>query len=159
MPDRLPLRRYEPGDFEQVNALHVRALVEVGAYLGEGPWDDDLRRIEEVYLRDSGEFLVGYDPLDHTRLVAMGALRKTTATRAEIKRMRVHADYRGRGYGWQILVALEERALALGYATLHLDTSTVQVAARRLYEGAGYHEVRRGTIRGLEIIYYEKHLR
>ncbi len=159
MPDLLPLRRYDPGDFEQVYALHVLPLVQVGAYLGEGPWDDDLRRIEEVYLRDGGEFLVGYDPLDPTRLIAMGALRKTSATRAEIKRMRVHPDYQGRGYGRQILSALEERACALGYATLHLDTSTVQVAARRLYEGAGFAEVQRGTIRGLEIIYYEKQLR
>jgi GNAT superfamily N-acetyltransferase len=159
MSQPIVLRRYEPRDLEQVNALHVRALVEVGAYLGEGPWDDDLRQIEDAYLRDDGEFLVGDDPLDPTRLVAMGALRKTTATRAEIKRMRVHADYQGRGYGREILSALEGRALALGYATLHLDTSTVQVAARRLYESAGYREVRRGVIRGLEIIYYEKHLR
>jgi ribosomal protein S18 acetylase RimI-like enzyme len=159
MSQPIVLRRYEPRDFEQANALHVRALVAVGAYLGEGLWDDDLRRIEEIYLRDRGEFLVGDDPLDPTRIVAMGALRKTTATRAEVKRMRVHADYQGRGYGRQILAALEARANELGYTTLHLDTSTVQAAARRLYEGAGYREVRRGVIRGLEIIYYEKHLR
>jgi ribosomal protein S18 acetylase RimI-like enzyme len=158
MSDVLPLRRYEPGDFDQVYALHVEPMVLVGAYLGEGPWDDDMRNIEEVYLQGHGEFLVGYDPLDPARLVAMGALRRTTATGAEIKRMRVHPDYQGRGYGRRVLAALEARALALGYTTLHLDTSTAQVVARRLYERAGFQEVGRGTIRSLPIIYYEKRL-
>jgi ribosomal protein S18 acetylase RimI-like enzyme len=155
----LPLRRYEPRDFDQVYALHVRALREVGAYLGEGPWDDDLRHIEEVYLSGRGEFLVGHDPRDDTRLVAMGALRPTDETRAEIKRMRIHRDHQGRGYGRQVLTQLEARALALGYTTLHLDTATVQTVARRLYESAGFIEVRRGTIRDLPVIYYEKRLR
>lgn len=159
MSQTLLLRRYEPRDFAQVYELHVRALVEVGAYLGAGPWDDDLRQIEAVYLRGRGEFLVGFDPLDPERVVAMGALRPTAETRAEIKRMRVERDYQGRGYGRQILTELEARALALGYTTLHLDTGVVQTAARHLYESAGYREVRRGTIRGLEVIYYEKRLR
>ncbi len=158
MPEPLRLRRYEPADFDQVYALHVLALAQVGAYLGKGPWDDDLRRIDEVYLRDRGEFLVGDDPHDPARLVAMGALRRTSETRAEIKRMRVRLDYQGRGYGRQMLSALEARARALGYTTLHLDTSTAQEAAHRLYERAGYQEVRRAELRGLELIYYEKRL-
>ncbi len=158
MSPMIHLRRYEPGDFEHVYELHVRALVEVGAYFGEGPWDDDLRQIEAVYLRGRGEFLVGFDPLDPARLIAMGALRPTDETRAEIKRMRVHRDFQGRGYGRQILAALEERARVLGYTTLHLDTATVQRAARRLYVSAGFREVRREWVRGLELIFFEKQL-
>ncbi len=55
----------------------------------------------------------------------MGALRRTTNEWAEIKRMRVHPDFQRRGFGQMILEALEARAVALGYAALHLDTTTL----------------------------------
>ena len=57
LPPALCLRRYVPSDFDQVWWLHVEPLRATGAYLG-GPFDDDLRDIEGVYLK-SGEFLVG----------------------------------------------------------------------------------------------------
>ena len=44
------LRRYTPTDREAVEYLHVHALKQSGAYLGPGPWDDDIYAIEETYL-------------------------------------------------------------------------------------------------------------
>jgi len=55
----LHIRRYEPGDKSAVRRLHEDALNEVGAHLGSGPWDEDLDKIESVYLESGGEFLVG----------------------------------------------------------------------------------------------------
>ena len=56
-------------------------IQQTGAYLGRGPWDDDVYAIEEVYLKNWGEFLIGEcDGL----LVAMGALKHTSPERAEI---------------------------------------------------------------------------
>jgi GNAT superfamily N-acetyltransferase len=72
-----------------------------------------------VYFQDQGEFLVG---VCEGRIVAMGAFRRTTNERAEIKRMRVHADFQGRGFGQMILEALETQAAVLGYSVLHLDS-------------------------------------
>ncbi len=125
----MQIRRYQEADHADVWTLHVLGLQHVGAYAGNGPWDDDLHHIEQVYLNNRGEFLVGV--LDD-RIIAMGALRKTKGERAEIKRMRAHPDFQGRGFGQLILNALEARAFELGYTTLHLDTSTVQVAAQNL---------------------------
>ena len=126
-----------------------------GLIWGAVPWDDDIFAIEEVYLKHQGEFLVGEcDGL----LVAMGALKRTGPERAEIKRMRVHPDYQGRGYGQLILDELEARARALGYRTLHLDTSILQIPAQRLYEKNGYVEVGRDRYGQLEVILYEKQL-
>ena len=89
------LRRYQPSDMEAVEYLHVYAIQQSGAYLGRGPWDDDVYAIEEAYLNKQGEFLIGeWDG----SFVAMGALRRTSPERAEIKRMRVHPDYQGRGW-------------------------------------------------------------
>ena len=149
------LRRYTPADREAVEYLHVSVIQQAGAYLGRGPWDDDVYAIEETYLNNQGEFLIGeWDSL----FVAMGALRRTTPERAEIKRMRVHPDYQGRGLGQIILSELEARARALSYTTLHLDTSVLQVPAQKLYEKNGFCEVGRDNYNGLEVILYEKQL-
>ncbi len=149
------LRRYEPADRAAVEYLHVHAIQQAGAYLGRGPWDDDVYAIEEVYLKNGGEFLIGEcDGL----LVAMGALKRTSPERAEIKRMRVHPAYQGRGYGQRILDELETCARALGYQTLHLDTSILQLPAQRLYEKNGFREVGRDRYQDLEVILYEKPL-
>ncbi|HEX6478862.1 MAG TPA: GNAT family N-acetyltransferase [Ktedonobacteraceae bacterium] len=149
------LRCYEPADREAVEYLHVHAIQQAGAYLGRGPWDDDVYAIEEVYLKNRGAFLIGEcDGL----FVAMGALKRTSPERAEIKRMRVHPDYQGRGYGQLILDELEARARALAYQVLHLDTSILQIPAQRLYEKNGFREVGRDMYQGLEVILYEKQL-
>lgn len=151
----LTLRRYTPADREAVIEMHVRVIQQTGAYLGRGPWDDDVYAIEETYLNHQGEFLIGeWDGV----FVAMGALRRTTPERAEIKRMRVLAEYQGRGFGQIILTELEARARALGYRTLHLDTSILQAPAQRLYEKNGFHEIGRDVYNGLEVILYEKAL-
>ncbi|HEY6285850.1 MAG TPA: GNAT family N-acetyltransferase [Ktedonobacteraceae bacterium] len=149
------LRRYTPADQETVEYLHVHAIQQAGAYLGRGPWDDDVYAIEETYLNNQGEFLIGeWDGV----FVAMGALRRTSSERAEIKRMRVHPDYQGRGLGQIILSELEARACAMGYKTLHLDTSVAQVPAQKLYEKNGFREVGRDIYQDLEVILYEKQL-
>lgn len=149
------IRRYCDTDQVEVLALHVLALERVGAYLGAGAWYADLNDIPGNYFANQGEFLVG---VEQERIVAMGALLRTTAERAEIKRMRTQPDAQGRGFGTLMLVTLEDRALALGYHTLHLDTSSEQAAALSLYRRHGYRETCRDQVRGLELIYMEKHL-
>ena len=148
------LRRYTPADREVVEYLHVHAL-QPGTYLGRGPWDNDVYAIEESYLNNQGEFLIGeWDGV----FVAMGALHRTTSERAEIKRMRVQPEYQGRGFGQIILTELEARARALGYKTLHLDTGVIQIPAQKLYEKNGYHRVGTDRFGDVDVIYYEKQL-
>ncbi len=158
------VRRYTFTDQEAVEHLHVVALQQTGAYLGRGPWDDDIYAIEETYLEHGGEFLIGECD---GQMVAMGALKQTNPQRAEIKRMRVAPSYQGRGFGQRMLDELEARARTLGYQTLHLDTSILQIPAQKLYEKNGYREIGRVTYRQevgkdvyqpLEVILYEKQL-
>ena len=151
--DALKIRRYEPGDEVAISRLHDVAMREAGIHLGEGVWYDDLQRIQEVYLRDGGEFLVG---TVNREIVAMGAVKKTDEDRAEIKYMRVNPELQQRGFGGIMLAALERRAADLGYATLHLDTAAKQKAARRLYESNGYRETHRDKRGPLDCVLYEK---
>jgi ribosomal protein S18 acetylase RimI-like enzyme len=151
----LGIRRYRPEDEAAVWALHNEALNAVNAHGGNGPWDDDLHHIDEVYLSGGGEFLVGEVA---GQIVAMGALRRRDDAQAEVKRMRIQPGYQRRGYGQAMLTALEARARALGYARLCLDTTAGQVAAQALYVKNGYREVRRHQWHAFEVIDYEKTL-
>lgn len=151
----MEVRRYRPSDHDTVWDLHNVALNEVGAHAGNGPWDDDLHRIEAEYLDAGGEFYVG---VLEDRIVAMGALKRLTDTRAEICRMRVHPDVQRRGLGTRILSKLEERARELGFRILTLETTAGQVAAIRMYRKARYEEVSRDRKFGFDTVAFEKRI-
>jgi GNAT superfamily N-acetyltransferase len=149
------LRRFEAEDVRAIRELHDLALTEAGAHVGRGSWDDDLDSIAATYLDSGGEFLVG---VRDGRLVAMGALRHITDIVGELKRMRVNPAFQRRGYGRLILARLENRARELGYRELRLDTTIMQTAAQRLYASAGYRQVGRGQLAGVEVVYFAKSL-
>jgi ribosomal protein S18 acetylase RimI-like enzyme len=73
--------------------------------------------------------------------------------------MRVHPDFQGRGFGQQILEALEQRALDLGYSTIVLDTTPAQARAQGLYKKNGYVETDRIRQNDFDLILLEKKLR
>jgi ribosomal protein S18 acetylase RimI-like enzyme len=151
----LTIRRYQSSDHAAVCELHKTALLAAGAYISDGTFNADLEQIEAIYLDGYGEFLVG---TLNDRIVAMGAFRRTGPDRAEIKRMRVHADFQRHGFGQAIYTALEKRAGELGYSLLHLDTAVVLVGAQHFYAKNGFKEVRRGKLGIVDCIFYEKRI-
>jgi GNAT superfamily N-acetyltransferase len=151
----LTIRSYQPSDYDAVWDLHVLPMIQVSAYLGDGPWDDDLRDIPGAYLNSGGVFLIAeYEG----RVVAMGAFRRESETRAEIKRMRTHLDYQGRGFGKQILAALEAEARRLGITSLFLETAMVLHVAQHMYRSHGFVETHRGKVQHMDCIWFEKRL-
>jgi putative acetyltransferase len=74
----------------------------------------------------------------HGRAVACGAWQPLEPGVAELKRMYVRPAFRGRGIARQLIVALEEEALADGRPVLRLETGTYLPAAISLYRSAGY---------------------
>ena len=70
--------------------------------------------------------------------VGCGAFRPYTESIAEIKRMYVRPEFRGRQIGALVLTELETWARELGYAEYVLETGRRQPAAIRLYENCGY---------------------
>jgi ribosomal protein S18 acetylase RimI-like enzyme len=73
--------------------------------------------------------------------VGCGGVRRLEAGCGEIKRLFVARWARGRGVGGGLLAALEERARALGYTCLRLDTPGNDVAALGLFAAAGYRSI------------------
>jgi ribosomal protein S18 acetylase RimI-like enzyme len=153
---KLKIRRYRWSDLDTILALHQICLAEVGLFPGDGVYyDDDFPRIQELYLACGGDFLVGEF---QSKVMAMGGLRPIDSETAEVCRLRVHPAFQRRGHGAAMLLALEVRAMELGFHRLRGDTTLNQGAALALYERQGWNELSRQEVGGLTVIYGEKRL-
>jgi len=86
-----------------------------------------------------GTYVVVFD--DDGRPLAGGGVKRLDDGVAEIKRMYVVPESRGRGVARMLLSAVEDAARELGYNTIRLDTGALQPHARALYESAGYRSI------------------
>ncbi len=75
------------------------------------------------------------------RVVACGAWQPLDTGVAEIKRMYVRPAFRGRGIARQLVVALEEEALAADRPVIRLETGTYLPSAIALYRSSGYQPI------------------
>mgnify|MGYP001589444638 FL=1 len=125
----LKIRKYRKSDNNEVKNLHIMGLKQQKAYVGSGEWDKDLDNIENVYLKN-GEFVIG--EIDN-KIIAMGAFKKVSDKKAEIKRIRIHPDYQRKGFGQTILNELEKRAAKLGYKILQLDTTDKTTTCTKVF--------------------------
>ena len=85
-----------------------------------------------------GAFLVAREG---DRAVGCGAIRLLDPKTAEVKRMFVEPDQRGRGVGKAVLTSLEAAAKNMGVHRLVLETGVHQHAAIALYGRAGFTQV------------------
>lgn len=83
-----------------------------------------------------------YAAWDADRLAACGALKRLDARHGELKSMRAHPEYRGRGAGKAMLAHLLAEARARGYSRVSLETGRPDafLPARQLYESHGFTE-------------------
>ena len=128
--NNLLIRRYQSSDKTKVKELYKLASIHSEIGYRSGPWEQDFEDIESSYF-NGGEFLVG---LLNDEVVALGGYRKITDTIGHIRRMRVHPEYRRKGFAQQILQGLEKKAKENKLNELHLRTSTQQKMAQSFYE-------------------------
>ena len=106
--------------------------------LYEGEADIGPTREAAMFVPPDGVFLV---VRDGGHAIGCGGVCRFDETRAELKRMYVVPDARGRGLGRLLLVALEDEARRLGYRGIVLETGDRQPEALSLYESAGYERI------------------
>lgn len=93
---------------------------------------------EDVLVPGSA-FLLGRED---GQIVACGAFRPFGEDdAAEVKRMFVIPERRGRRYSRVMLAELERRAWECGYKKVRLETGDRQPEAIRLYQSAGYYRI------------------
>jgi ribosomal protein S18 acetylase RimI-like enzyme len=148
--EKLEIREFRRSDYEDVLELHKVAMLEVGAYKGDGPWNQDLKNIEEAY--KNGIFLVG--TIDN-KIVSMGAVRKINESVCEIKRMRTYPEFQGRGFGKLILNKLIAFAKDNKFKRIILDTSEKQQRAIKLYEKHGFNIFKEEATDLYKVYWYE----
>lgn len=131
-----------PVGYDHADAVKLTELVQeeyVRRYGGAG---GDTSPIDAAqFVAPGGAFLVGYvDGLP----AAMGGWRRggpRGTTDAELKRMFVREEFRGRGHSRVLLAALEHSAAAAGATRMVLETGTAQPEAIALYRSCGYVDV------------------
>lgn len=79
---------------------------------------------------------------DGERLAGCGALKQLDPSHGELKSMRAHPDYRGKGVGKAILHHLIAQARRRGYTRISLETGRPEPfhPAQRLYASHGFAE-------------------
>lgn len=87
---------------------------------------------------DDVEYLVG---VVNGRGVAVAAWQGSVPGAAEARRIYVRPAFRGRGLARQMIVAVEEEALAVGRPWIRLKLESRQIAAIALYQSSGYRQV------------------
>ena len=105
---------------------------------------------EDLKIRDGNDhsFYAQFNKIQNIRNVIVcyinskpagcGAFKEYDQKNAEIKRMFVLPEYRGQGFGLNILKELEVWASELNYSACILETGKKQPEAIRLYKKAGY---------------------
>ncbi len=125
--------------FDSDDARHLIAGLDAGLAELYPPEERFGPNLKPEHLEDGrGTFLIARDG---DRAVGCGAIRVLDPTTAEVKRMFVEPDQRGRGVGKAVLMSLEAAAKNLGVQRLALETGVHQHAAIALYRRAGFTQV------------------
>jgi N-acetylglutamate synthase-like GNAT family acetyltransferase len=75
------------------------------------------------------------------KVAGMGALRKTKTDIGEIKRMYIRPEYRGKGFGTELLQQLLRKAKEFQVSIIRLETGKFMTRAQTIYHKAGFREI------------------
>ena len=101
-------------------------------------YDEEIARLEEKYGLPKGRIYLVY--VDGGLAGCVG-MKPSDETHAELKRLYVRPEFRGRNLGEQLVRRIMDDAREEGYAFLRLDTLPGLKSALKLYRRLGFYEV------------------
>lgn len=118
-------------------------IIEISRHVWEG--HDYLPSVVDQWLQDPNSHFYGVEVQGH--IVAVGNLEVIEDGRTGwMEGLRVHPDYRGRGFAKDITWCLVEKAELLGVQRLRYTTSTRNVASLKLAKMTGFSRILRMAV-------------
>jgi GNAT superfamily N-acetyltransferase len=114
---------------------HVADIQLIDQYFDAPAFEEELASLPDKYAPPRGTLLLATHEGSSAGCVA---LREIDAHTCEMKRLFVYAHLRGKGVGKALVQALIERARAIGYQSMRLNTNVGQDEAKALYQSVGF---------------------
>jgi putative acetyltransferase len=129
---------HSPGDLDVVRALFREYATTPDVGICVQGFDEEIAGLPGLYAEPRGTLL-----LARVGPAAAGcvALKPVADATAEMKRLFVRGDFRGRKIGEALAMAIIDAARTRGYARLRLDTLPQMKEARVIYSRLGFAEV------------------
>jgi GNAT superfamily N-acetyltransferase len=134
LPDNYKWEAADNRDSLQIQHLVFSVLREYG--LEPGAIDFCLKDIDLHYFKKGGFFGILMD--ENNEIVATAGLYPIGNNSAEIRKMYLHKDHRGKGLGKFILKEMINKAMELNFNRLELETASVLKEAISLYKKHGF---------------------
>lgn len=122
-------------DLDPVRALLREYEASLGVSLDFQGFDDEVAELPGAYAPPGGALLIAAEG------AGCVALRRIDDETCELKRLYVRPEWRSHGLGRQLTAAALERARALGYRRVRLDTLPGMERAQALYAELGFREI------------------
>jgi pimeloyl-ACP methyl ester carboxylesterase/predicted GNAT family acetyltransferase len=145
----------EPYDGPASEALVADYVAEIRAMYPDWTPDVPPRLVANDVEPPQGRWLVAYCG---SKPVGCAALKRLDRTAAEIKRVYVAPEARGRGVARALMARLEQIAGDAGYTTLRLDTGARQPASVALFGSIGYEQIADYNGNPVAAYWFEKRL-
>lgn len=123
-------------DFDQGRILFQEYVDQLGVDLSFQHVPAELETIDRQYSSPDGALLLLYY---NSEIAGCTGIRRLEREITELKRMYIRPAFRGAGLGAKLLQSAIDRARALGYKKIRLDTLADMHAAQTLYRSFGFY--------------------
>ena len=125
-------------DLKQVQVLFKEYAKSLGFDLDFQDFKKELADLPGDYAPPDGCILLARDA---EQIAGCVALRKMDENICEMKRLYLKPEFRGKGIGKKLSVAIIEKAREMGYKYMRLDTVPSMKEAIALYQSLGFKEI------------------